>query len=89
MSASRQKGAISRVDSEAASHPVIYRNRFVAIAGPSRCHLLTELDEGDLRFVLAMCLFNREVQEGRAAGPFSSDRAERWAATVLFEREQV
>jgi hypothetical protein len=76
------------VDSEASSHPVIYRNRFVAIVGPSRCHLLADLDEGDLRFVLAMCLFNREVQEGRAAGPFDSTRAERWAATVLSEGER-
>jgi hypothetical protein len=78
--------AISGVGSEADSHPVVYQDRLVAIVGPARCHLLAELDDDDLRIVLAMCLFNREVREGRAAGPFSSEGAERWAAAVLTER---
>ena len=66
------------------SRPVVYQGALVAIAGRDRCHVLTDdLDATDLRMVLAMCLFMREVVEARAPGPFTSERAEEWAASIL------
>ncbi len=64
--------------------PVVYQGALVAIAGHDRCHVLTDdLDENALRTVLAMCLYMREVVEGRATGPFTSERAEQWATSTL------
>ena len=55
----------------------------VAIVGRERCHVLADLGEADLRVVLTMCLYNREIEEGRAPAPYRSDAALRWAGLVL------
>jgi hypothetical protein len=80
---SRSPTDTSDVNSDRAAHPVVYRGILVAIAGRERCHVLVDLGEEDLRVVLAMCLYNREIEEGRAPGPYRSEAALRWAALVL------
>ena len=75
------------MSSDRVAHPVVYRDALVAVVGPDRCHILAELDAEDLRLVLTMCLYNREVQEGRVPGPFRSDAALCWARLILaFDR---
>jgi hypothetical protein len=62
------------------THPIVYRGRLVALAGPRRCYFLVDdLEPAEMRFVAAMCLCSREVREGRLPGPFTSELAERWA----------
>jgi hypothetical protein len=65
------------------SELIIYRGRIVAIAGPRRVQFVDGLDPIDLRFVAAMALCKREVDEGRIAGPFTSELAARWARLML------
>jgi hypothetical protein len=66
-------------------HLVVYNGATLAIVGPTRCHvLMSGLDAPTLRFALTMCLYNGEVEAGRAPGPFSSERAEQWARWVLL-----
>jgi hypothetical protein len=66
------------------THPIVYRGRLVALAGPRRCYFLVDdLEPAELRFVGAMCLCSREVREGRLAGPFTSELAERWARIFI------
>ena len=66
--------------------PFVYLNgELVAVAGRTRCHFVSyDLDPATLRFIAAMCLCKREVDEGRLAGPFTSELAERWARLVLI-----
>jgi hypothetical protein len=70
----------------AASTPfIIYRDRIVAVAGATRCYFtVDDLDAVSLRFVMAMCLCKREVDEGRQTGPFNSELAEQWARLILI-----
>jgi hypothetical protein len=61
------------------THAIVYDGRLVALAGPRRCHLLSDdLEPAEMRIVTAMCLCSREVREGRVPGPFTSELAERW-----------
>jgi hypothetical protein len=64
---------------------VVYRDRIVAVTAPRRCYLtVDDLDVASLRFVMAMCLCNHEVLEGRLKGPFTSELAEQWARLILI-----
>jgi hypothetical protein len=71
-------------DSDGETHAIVYGGRLVALAGPRRCYFLTDdLEAAELRFVAAMCLCSREVRDGRLAGPFTSELAERWARIFI------
>ncbi len=69
-------------------HPIVYNSRVVAVAGRERCDITEGLDSGTWRLVAAMCLFHREVDMGHAPGPFTSERAERWARMFLDAADQ-
>ncbi len=69
-------------------HPVIHDGRVVAVAGRERCYITDGLESGTWRLVAAMCLFHREVEQGRAPGPFTSERAEHWARLFLDAAQQ-
>jgi hypothetical protein len=78
------------VAADGSLNAVLYDGRLVALAGRRRCHILAEdLDERTLRFVAAMCLFNREVEAGRVPGAFTSERAARWARRLLIPPEDL
>jgi hypothetical protein len=64
-------------------HPIIYRGEVVAVAGPRGCHLRDDVDRETYRMAAAMCLFHREVVDGRMPGPFTSEFAERWAEAFV------
>ena len=66
------------------SELIIYRGRIVAVAGPRRVQFIDGLDPVDLRFVAVMALCKREIDEGRIAGPFTSELAARWARLMLI-----
>jgi hypothetical protein len=66
------------------THPIVIDGRFVALAGPARCHLLVDdLSDDELQRVAAMCMCSREVRAGRLDGPFTSELAEQWARIYL------
>ncbi|MGH2944914.1 MAG: hypothetical protein ACRDPC_01350 [Solirubrobacteraceae bacterium] len=74
----------SAAESEGVAHPIVYDGRLVALAGPRRCHVLVaDLDEDELRLVMAMCLCSREVRLGRLPGPYTAELAEQWARILL------
>jgi hypothetical protein len=64
-------------------HPVVLDGEVVAVAGRRRCAVVADLEPATYRLVAAMCLFHREVAEGRVPGPFTSRRAEVWAHALL------
>lgn len=64
---------------------VTFRGEIVAVAGATRCYFVDDdLDPASRWFVAVMCLCKREVDEGRLAGPFTSELAGRWARLVLI-----
>lgn len=70
---------------------VSYEGKVAAVCGPSRVFLAPWLEgrpEGDpeLRVVAIMCLFVRELREGRIAGRYSDERAARFAEAALGTR---
>lgn len=68
------------------AHPVVYGGALVALVGTRRCQILNgNLDAPTLRFVATMCLYNREVEAGNVPGRFKSERAARWARSVLID----
>jgi hypothetical protein len=64
--------------------PVTLQGRLVAIAGPTRCHVLrSDLSEHDLSVVLLTCLFMRR-EAGSGADPDElNERAEAWARRLM------
>jgi hypothetical protein len=71
---------------------ISYRGELVAIATRARVYLaptVAELARGDpkLRFVAAMCLYSRDVDEGEVPGPYSDEYAELYARCVLIPDE--
>ena len=68
--------------------PVVVDGELVAVTGPEGCAIVAELDPAVHRLAAAMCLFYDEVASGRAPGPFTSRRAERWARTLLLKLDQ-
>lgn len=75
---------------------ISYRGELVVVATRTRVYLAPRIDalapgDPELRFVAAMCLYSRDVDEGRVPGPFTSSDAELYARCVLvpdgeFER---
>ncbi len=70
--------------------PVEYRGELVALVSRERVHIISPwlarlpASDPDLRFVAFMCLCCGEVLNGRLAGPFTSEFAERWARLALI-----
>jgi hypothetical protein len=69
---------------------VRYRSDVVAVAGPHRFHLAPQielLDRDDpLRMLVTfMCAFAGRVHAREVAGPYTDDRAERYARCVLID----
>jgi hypothetical protein len=75
---------------------ISYRGELVGVATRSRVYLAPQIEAlapGDpkLRFVAAMCLYSRDVDEGKVPGPFTDEDAELYARCLLvpdqkFER---
>jgi hypothetical protein len=69
--------------------PVTYRGELVALAGRNRFHLLAPwLEERsgsdpELQFVIALCLYHRQVLRGALPDCADRELAERWARLVL------
>jgi hypothetical protein len=63
--------------------PIVYRGRVVAVASRRGCVFGADLDDETYRMAAAMCLFHGELVHGHVTGPFTSERAERWARAFL------
>lgn len=68
--------------------PVVIDGQLVAITGPDGCAIVADLEPAVHRLAAAMCLFYDEVAAGRAPGPYTSRRAERWAEALLLRLDQ-
>jgi hypothetical protein len=71
---------------------ISYQGELVAIATRRRVFLaprIAELPEGDpeRRFVAAMCLYSRDVDDGEVPGPYSDREAGLYARCVLIPDE--
>ena len=72
---------------------ISYRGEVVASAGARRVYLaprIASLDEGDplISFVSFMAAYAMRVRDGSAPGPYSHERAERFARLALMDDEQ-
>jgi hypothetical protein len=86
----QQPRGASSVTMAGSSPFIVYRDRIVAVTGATRCYFNVErLDTPSIRFVMAMCLCKREVDEGRLTGPFTSALAEQWARLLLIGPSNV
>jgi hypothetical protein len=68
---------------------ISYRGELVAIATRARVFLapaVAVLPRGDpkLRFVAAMCLYSRDIDEGHVPGPYRDEDAELYARCLLL-----
>jgi hypothetical protein len=76
------EGTANKV-SAAMVQPIVYRGRVVAVATRRGCVFGENLDDETYRMAAAMCLFHGELVQGHITGPFTSERAERWAQAFL------
>ena len=72
---------------------ITYRGEIVATAGASRFHLsprITALDADDplAVFVSMMAAYALRVRDGSAPGPYTDERAERFARLALIEDDE-
>jgi hypothetical protein len=72
--------------------PIVYRGRLVACVTGDRVFLSERLDRSrpgdpELRFVLLMCCYAREVLSGELPGPYDSGRARCYAQAALIPGE--
>jgi hypothetical protein len=72
---------------------IAYRGEIVATAGARRIYLaprLASLGDGDplLTFVAFMAAYAMRVRDGSAPGPYTHERAERFARLALMEDDQ-
>ena len=72
---------------------IVYRGEIVAVPGASRVHLSPQLEALDaddplVRFVSLMVAYFLAVREGRAPGPYTDERAERFARLVLMDDDE-
>jgi hypothetical protein len=71
---------------------ISYRGELVAIATAARVYLapaVSALPRGHpkLRFVAALCLYGRDVDEGELPGPYDEQEGELYARTLLIPDE--
>jgi hypothetical protein len=72
---------------------ISHRGELVAVATRSRVYLAPRIDalrlgDPELRFVAAMCLYSRDVDEGQVPGPFTNGNAELYARCVLVPDDE-
>lgn len=72
--------------------PITYRGRIEACATATRVFLCEELErrptsDPELRFVLLMCCYARDVITGRLPGPYRTEDARRYARAALIPGE--
>jgi hypothetical protein len=72
--------------------PIVYRGRLVACVTGARVFLSERLDRSrpgdrELRFVLLMCCYARDVLSGELPGPYDSGRARCYAQAALIPGE--
>ena len=70
--------------------PIIYRGEVVALARYEDVVLSPRLEalgreDPLIRFVFAMALFARAIEDGSAPGPFTEQRAQRYARLILID----
>ncbi len=72
---------------------IIYQGEIVATAGGRRFYLAPQvqaldLDDPLVRFVSLMAAFALRVRDGSAPGPYTDERAERFARLALMEDDE-
>jgi len=72
--------------------PITYRGRLLACATAARVFLSAELQrrpagDAELRFVLLMCCYARDVITGQLPGPYRCEDARRYAQAALIPDE--
>jgi hypothetical protein len=72
---------------------VMYQGEIVAIVGSRRFYLAPQLDDLQLDdplvvFVSFMASYALQVKDGSAPGPFTDERAERFARLVLMDDDE-
>lgn len=72
--------------------PIMYRGRLAALATRDRVFLARDLQarpagDGELRLVLLMCCYARDVLCGQLPGPYELDSALRYARAALIPGE--
>lgn len=72
--------------------PIVYRGRLVACATRDRLFLSEALErrpaaDPELRFVLLMCCYARDVLNGKLPGRYSTQKARRYARAALIPAE--
>jgi hypothetical protein len=72
--------------------PIIHRGRLVACATATRVFLAAELERRlsgnpELRFVLLMCCYARDILTGALSGPYRDDDAGAFARAALIPEE--
>ena len=64
---------------------IIYNGQLAAVLVAEQAIVVDELPADDERTVKAMCLYALEVAAGRERGPYSEERALRYAARAALE----
>ena len=64
---------------------IIYKERLAAVVLADQAIVVDGLRENDERTVKAMCLYALEVAAGRERGPYSDERALRYAARAALD----
>jgi hypothetical protein len=72
--------------------PITHRGRLVACATATRVFLAAELErrpsgDPELRFVLLMCCYARDILTGALSGPYRDDDARAYARAALIPEE--
>jgi hypothetical protein len=62
---------------------IVYRGRLSAVVLAGQAIVDDTLGAGELRHVLAMCLFALEVQAGDRPGPYCEQAADAYACSAL------
>lgn len=72
---------------------ISYRGELVAVITKTRVYLaphVSELSRGDplLRFIAALCLYSRDVEDGAVLGPYNQPEAEFYARSLLVAEDE-
>jgi hypothetical protein len=67
---------------------IVYRGRMAAVVIADQAILADPMPEPDERTVKAMCLYALDVAAGHEPGPYSDDRALRYARRAAPEAPQ-
>jgi hypothetical protein len=84
-SASSRRGTINNVSN---LQKITLNGRVAALVVADEAIVLNGLEEDEERTVKAMCLYALEVAAGRQCGPYSDERAIRYARRAALEAPQ-